>query len=73
MKNAVSLDSRMPPELLGRLAAEENSYVRPSLSTRCCTGVPLKADVQRRKSVSEVARTFSVHPATLYRILAPTS
>jgi transposase-like protein len=25
------------------------------------------------KSVSEVARTFSVHPATLYRILAPTS
>jgi DNA invertase Pin-like site-specific DNA recombinase len=25
------------------------------------------------KSVSEVARTFNVHPATLYRILAPTS
>jgi DNA invertase Pin-like site-specific DNA recombinase len=23
------------------------------------------------KSVSEVARTFSVHPATLYRILSP--
>jgi DNA invertase Pin-like site-specific DNA recombinase len=25
------------------------------------------------KSVSEVARTFSVHPATLYRILAPSN
>lgn len=25
------------------------------------------------KSVSEVARTFSVHPATLYRILTPAS
>jgi transposase-like protein len=27
--------------------------------------------IKEGKSVSEVARTFSVHPATLYRILAP--
>jgi DNA invertase Pin-like site-specific DNA recombinase len=29
--------------------------------------------IKEGKSVSEVARTFSVHPATLYRILAPAS
>jgi transposase-like protein len=29
--------------------------------------------IKEGKSVSEVARTFSVHPATLYRILEPTS
>lgn len=27
--------------------------------------------LQEGKSVREVAKTFSVHPATLYRILAP--
>jgi DNA invertase Pin-like site-specific DNA recombinase len=29
--------------------------------------------IKEGKSVSEVARTFSVHPATLYRFLAPAS
>jgi DNA invertase Pin-like site-specific DNA recombinase len=28
--------------------------------------------VKEGKSVREIARTFSVHPATLYRILTPT-
>jgi DNA invertase Pin-like site-specific DNA recombinase len=27
--------------------------------------------IKEGKSVSEVARTFSLHPATLYRILSP--
>jgi DNA invertase Pin-like site-specific DNA recombinase len=29
--------------------------------------------IKEGRSVSEVAGTFSVHPATLYRILAPAS
>ena len=29
--------------------------------------------IKEGKSVSEVARTFSLHPATLYRILSPAS
>jgi DNA invertase Pin-like site-specific DNA recombinase len=27
--------------------------------------------IKEGKSFSEVARTFSIHPATLYRVLAP--
>ena len=34
---------------------------------------PANRLIKEGKSVSEVARTFCVHPATLYRILAPAS